>query len=35
MTDALVCRQVLENCDVDATALSPRPAAIGCIRHRI
>jgi hypothetical protein len=35
MTDALVCRQVLEIRDVDATALSLRPALIGLPRHSI
>jgi hypothetical protein len=35
MTDALMCRQVLENPDAAATALSPRAAAIGCNRHPI
>jgi len=35
MTDALVCRQVLDICDADATALSLRPAAIGLPCHSI
>jgi len=35
MTDASVYRQVPENGDPAATALSPRPAAIGCNRHPI